>query len=174
MFCSLNLLILALVLTLNLAFSELDNSEFVEGFKVYSCLCICVEILLGFFIIRVKKGKKITKIKDLAENYIKKQFWIDLVCLVSLLISLLVADIWGKIWGLLVCVKIPQRVRNLKYLEFQLFQSFYSQQYCDLTKIFLQNLAFSHVMAIFLVMMSWMDSGQNWLTEKGIEESVWF
>ncbi len=59
-------------------------------------------------------------------------------------------------------------------METKIFDSFYWEQYWGLMKVLSTNFAYAHFIAILLLMMSWLDEDESWMTTKNILDSPWY
>lgn len=72
---------------------------------------------------------------------------------------------------LLRIYQIPEKVR---YLETKLLNTSYKEHYWGLGKIFLTNFIFAHFLSILLILMTFLDMKNNWLSSVNAIGAPWY
>lgn len=65
-------------------------------------------------------------------------------------------------------------MERMEKLEMQIISNSYKEQYWSITKVFLFNFCYAHLLAIILKCMADVNSGQNWIEAKGLSLSPWY
>lgn len=55
-----------------------------------------------------------------------------------------------------------------------MISTFYMEQYWGLMKLVFRNFLFAHIIALFLIIMSWLDEKENWVIEKNLLHAPWY
>lgn len=104
----------------------------------------------------------------------RSQFTIDILCLVVVFICLSVSSNDANYLLAVYFLKIPECVQRVVKIETKLFQSFYWEQYWGLLKLLFTNFLYAHFIAILILMMSWLDDDQSWMSVKLILNAPWY
>ena len=118
-----------------------------------------VEIVMNFFKVSYsKRFEKLEKIRDIAKHYAKGRFWMDLICLVGLLIDIIFDFKFSGLIRLTFLLKLSDCLEKIQILEIKILDTSYKENWWGLIKIFLSNFMFAHVLAVILIMISWLDA----------------
>jgi hypothetical protein len=132
------------------------------------------EMFLGFTRKTFVGGVKLKKLNEISNNYLSRQFIIDVIC-TSVLLFDFIAHVWFKRFlGLFFFLKLSDVGEKLNWLEIKLLDTTYKEYWWELVKIFMQNFLFAHLLAIVLIMMSWIDEEQSWLHKIGASAAPWY
>ena len=167
-------LISCIISSLSFTFPDFAENNFIFIIQVIGVPLLALEIGLGFTMNNHVGTIKLRNLKEIAIHYLKTKFYIDIVCLLTV-----VADIWLEgevIMWLRICffLKLRDALEKLHKLEVKFFDTTYKEHWWDLAKIFLTNFLFAHVLAIFLIMMTWMDERKSWLSKIASISAPWY
>ena len=81
------IILLSVSFTLSLVFKNLQEDEVIHDFEWFSLIFYLLEIVLNFFLIKEKDGKKISILRDIIAEYLSGKFWLDFACFLFLLLE---------------------------------------------------------------------------------------
>ena len=86
-----NTLVMLGVFTMSVVFEKTLESKEITGLQIWALIWLFVEIGVNMFRVSYGKGyNKLEKLKDIAEEYLKSKFALDLLCWVGLLIDIII------------------------------------------------------------------------------------
>ena len=112
--------------------------------------------------------------REIAKSYIKGRFWVDLICLVGLMIDIIFDFKLSMLFRLTFILKLPDFLEKLQALETKILNTSYKENWWGLIKIFLSNFMFAHILAVILIMITWLNSSDNWLSKVNAIDAVWY
>ena len=134
-----------------------------------------IEIVVNFLRVTYGQGyNKLEKIRDIASSYFKSRFGIDLLCFLGLIIDLAIeseATIAARITFFLKVVDLMDKVEAL---ETKLLNTSYKEHCWGLAKIFLTNFMLAHFLAVLLIMVTWLNEKENWLSKVNAMRAPWY
>jgi hypothetical protein len=98
----------------------------------------------------------------------------DTSCLLSLILDISSEGEWTIYLRLIFLLRIAGIQRKIQYLEAKIFNTSYKEHYWGLGKIFLSNFIFAHLLAVFLIAMTYIDAKNNWLTKVNAIGAPWY
>jgi hypothetical protein len=133
-----------------------------------------LEIGLGFVRVTYIGSIKLEKLKEISVHYLKGQFIIDVLCVGVLFASFFPDGVYKRVLGVVFFLKIPDALEKLSKLEVKFLDTTYKEHWWDLIKVFLTNFLFAHLLAVILIMMSWIDEDHSWLQKIGAATAPWY
>ena len=173
-FSALFTIIFCFISTLELVFPSLRGSPGLEQLRIYGIIWVLIEILINFIRVNHADGENIRKLKEIGVLYLKRKFWVDLGCLFSLLLNIVIEHDFALYFGVVFFCKLPDCSKKISKLETQAIDTFYKEQYWELIKLVFRNFLFAHIIALILILMSWIDSQENWMLTKDIADHQWY
>ena len=170
----LNTFVMLVIFSMSAVFSEAMKSREVTGVQVWGAVWLLLEIVVNF--VRVSYGKgyhKLEKLKEIAEEYLKSKFGIDMICWVGLLLDVAIESELTIIARLMFLLKVPDYLEKIQALETKLLNTSLKENYWGLAKIFLTNFIFAHFLAVLLIMVTWLDLEDNWLSKVDAINAPW-
>lgn len=138
-------------------FKETVKDQWINTFAIVSIIWMLFEMFLGFTRKTYVGSVKLRKLREISNNYLSKQFIIDVVCVAVLLFDIIVDVEFERLVGMLFLLKISDALDKLTKLEIRFVDTTYKEHWWELIKIFMTNFLFAHVLAIVLIMISWID-----------------
>ena len=104
----------------------------------------------------------------------KSRFFIDLICFIGLAISIIVDFKFSGLLRLTFLFKLPDCLEKIETLETKILNTSYKENCWGLVKIFISNFMFAHVLAVILIMITWLNTSDNWLSKVNAVDAVWY
>ena len=109
----LNITMMLIIASISVIFEEQFN-EGVTTIQIWGAAWLLVEIVVNFVKVSYSKGYyKLEKIKEIAKNYVKSEFCIDLICFVGLVIDIAFDFKWTFLVRLIFLLKLPDYLEKL-------------------------------------------------------------
>ena len=79
------------VFTMSAVFEKALESKEITGLQIWALIWLLIEIIVNMLRVSYGKGyNKLEKVKDIAEEYLKSKFSLDLLCWLGLLVDILI------------------------------------------------------------------------------------
>ena len=119
-------------------------------------------MILNFISERLEKGKILKDIGSIGEFYLKNDFLIDFLSILSYTLDLFLSSDLILIVTFLSVVKLISNKKKFEKFEYIYIGSSGQQQYYGLIKVFLTNFVIGHILSILLNLMADFSEKDNW------------
>ena len=171
----LNTVVMWIIASMSVIFTEATSSQQITSIQTWATVWMVIEIVVNF--LRVTYGKnynKLEKIRDIASGYFKSRFGIDLLCLAGLIIDLVIESEATIAARIAFFLKVVDLMDKIEALETKLLNTSYKEHCWGLIKIFLTNFMLAHFLAVLLIMVTWLNEKENWLSKVNAMRAPWY